>query len=384
MRRALAAAIALSLAAPSFANADDSVSWYQGARRVFYVTGADFASSSMFIGTGGAFLAHTTGLEGYYNTCAGLRCLTNITTGSYNTGGGFETMENCTTCTWNTAFGEAALIYNVTGNGNTALGWKAGLGSAPGNPYGSYNVWVGFGSGLNAVGGSNNIAVGPNTLASANFSGSNNIAIGNGAGAGLTTGSGNTIIGTPGTLPAGLTNNLIIGDGVGNTHIQYDPTTGWTFNPPLPSGGSPNVWQSGVQSCHTGDTAEATLATITIPGNTLGANGMLRITPTWSHSGGAGSWGTRIYFGGVLFQQFPLNAAAYQAATHQADIFNRGAAGSQVGRALAQANWAQTPTAPVTASIDTTAAQNVTITGQNAASGDTVCLEAYTVQVIKP
>lgn len=174
-----------------------------------------FVESSMFIGNGGAFLSHTMLLEGYYNTCVGQRCLTNITTGSYNTGTGFEVMEDCTSCAYNTAFGEAALIYNITSFGNTAVGWKAALGT-PGIGFGNYNTAVGYFAGssdVTAAPPAQNTAIGAFALSAPALSGANNVADGFDAGGAITSGSNNTLIGS--YSGAGITtgsNNVIIGN----------------------------------------------------------------------------------------------------------------------------------------------------------------------------
>src|SRR5262249_15627421 len=127
---------------PAFAVDDFSIKAPDG-RQMLLFTGDSFRNSDVFVGNGGANLAHATGLEGYYNTCIGMRCMTNVTTGMYNTGGGYEALDACTTCAFNTGFGEAALSYNRAGNGNTALGWKAGMGVS-GMSLGDYNTVLGY------------------------------------------------------------------------------------------------------------------------------------------------------------------------------------------------------------------------------------------------
>lgn len=58
---------------------------------------------------------------------------------------------------------------------------------------------------------------------------------------------------------------------------------------------------SAIGSSHTGSTTETTLATIAVPANAMGANGVLRITAQWGYSGGAGGWTPRIKFNGTSF-----------------------------------------------------------------------------------
>lgn len=254
-RFAAACLAAIFILLPQVAVAQtDSLSIYQGQRRILWVTGADFLSSSAFIGNGGASLEHTAGNEGYYNVGTGIRSLTNIRRGSYNTFGGYESGEEVYDNNYNTGWGEATQIYNKFGNGNTSIGWKAGLGVQT-IGLGDYNSVGGYASLIapqSAVG--NNTAWGAFSLGGGSYNASGNLAIGYQAGYdlttggpnvflnngpnGITTGGGNLVIGNCAGMPAGLTNNVVICDGAGNKRVQYDPTTGWTFTPSLPGGSS--------------------------------------------------------------------------------------------------------------------------------------------------
>jgi hypothetical protein len=140
---------------------------------------------------------------------------------------------------------------------------------------------------------------------------------------------------------------------------------------------------SAVQSSHTGTTAETTLATIAVPANSLGANGILRITVQWGFVGVADTKRCRIKFNGTDF--IDLTAANTSlSARHQTQIANRNATNSQVGTSIAQANWNTVTLSPITSAHDTTGSLNITITGQLANAADTVAVEGYLVELILP
>jgi hypothetical protein len=151
-----------------------------------------------------------------FNTALGGGALTNALA-SNNTAIGYGTLQS-TTGANNTAIGLNSLQNNTTGIDNTAVG----LSSLGVNTTGQYNVAFGRSS-LNAnTIGNFNTAIGSQALANIT-TGSQNIAIGYNSGGGITTGSSNTIIGTSVTgLPAGLSQNIILADGVGNVRLFSD------------------------------------------------------------------------------------------------------------------------------------------------------------------
>lgn len=135
---------------------------------------------------------------------------------------------------------------------------------------------------------------------------------------------------------------------------------------------------------HTGNTAETTMATITVPGGTLGVNGSLRISLLWSYSGNTNTKTMRTYFGGTAFNTATQSTAVNAAQSQEILIRNRGAANSQIGPPANQSGGIGAGSAVITASIDTTVNQNIVITGQLANSADTITLEAYTIEVKNP
>lgn len=148
--------------------------------------------SNTFLGidvAGADTLAHTAGLEGYYNTGYGNFALYNITLGGQNTAIGCEAATDITEGNYNTAVGYKALAGVTTGNGNTAIGRLAlsqvGTGNyntVVGNDAlyqgtGSYNTAIGLFAGHENTVGNYNIFIG--NKAGYNELGSNKLYIDN-------------------------------------------------------------------------------------------------------------------------------------------------------------------------------------------------------------
>lgn len=135
------------------------------------------------------------------------------------------------------------------------------------------------------------------------------------------------------------------------------------------------------------DTSEQTLATITVPANTLGANGALRITTYWTHTNSVNNKTLRIRYSGGAGTAF-LNAAVTSTATSQIGtvIANRGATNSQVGGIFSTvtSTFGTSANTPITAAVDTTAATTVVIMCVKALGSETITLEGYSVEFVKP
>jgi hypothetical protein len=200
-------------------------------QQIIYFPSNITAGSSLFLGNGGAFLTHTDGLTGRYNTAVGMVALTNITSGSYNTAVGYESMDFLTTGQWNTGCGEATMCYIQTGCMNSAFGWKALL-----HCDGSENTALGGAAMIAATTSVECTAVGAYALTSqtdGNYNtalgygagadvtdGSNNVFLGYEAGRGITTGGDNVIIGAVTDLPPNLMQTVIIADGAGTIALS--------------------------------------------------------------------------------------------------------------------------------------------------------------------
>jgi hypothetical protein len=151
-----------------------------------------------------------------------------------------------------------------------------------------------------------------------------------------------------------------------------------------------HLWQvlahSAVAVSHTGDTSETALATVVVPGGTMGPNGILRVTSLWSFTNDADDKTLRLRFGAGLSGTQFLNIALPSLASFrdQRQIANRNAADSQVGMSsLVLGGWGQSANAPVTAAIDTTQSRDLVLSGQLESGADTVTLEAYLVEVLR-
>lgn len=130
----------------------------------------------------------------------------------------------------------------------------------------------------------------------------------------------------------------------------------------------------------TGSTAKTTLATVTVPGGAMGANGVLRITSLWSHTNSANNKTPRIEFGGTQYYGAALTTTATSRMYHT--IANRNAENSQVGGTTSEFNWGSTTGALTTSSQDTSADKDLVFSGQLANGGDTIALESYLVEVL--
>lgn len=136
---------------------------------------------------------------------------------------------------------------------------------------------------------------------------------------------------------------------------------------------------SGVSASHTGATSETTLASLTIPGGALGPNGALRITSQWSHTNSANNKTLRYRLGGVTLMAPSVTTSA--ASAHQRTVQNRGAENAQVTHGGGFPNtFGGTANATLTATIDMSVSQTLTLSGQLANSGENVTLESYIVE----
>lgn len=136
-------------------------------------------------------------------------------------------------------------------------------------------------------------------------------------------------------------------------------------------------------SAKTGDTLESTLATIQVPANSMGANGTLRITVTARCTGTAGTKTLRVKFGGTSFSE-TANGTTILSVRNAAHVSNRNATNSQVGMGLGSTGYGGSANDVTTGAIDTTANQDITITGQLSNAGDSIAIAQYLVELIVP
>lgn len=141
----------------------------------------------------------------------------------------------------------------------------------------------------------------------------------------------------------------------------------------------PDVGHSAVAVSCPADATEDTLATITLPANTLGPNGYLEIVTLWTHTTSANNKTLRVRFGGTVFTVVVVTTSV---TTNTPTIIrNRGATNSQVGFVSgSNSGFGTSGAAVITAAVDTTADVTILITGQKASAGEVLTLEGYSIK----
>lgn len=139
--------------------------------------------------------------------------------------------------------------------------------------------------------------------------------------------------------------------------------------------------RSAVAASVTGTLSETTLATITLPAGLMGSNGQLRITTFWNGTNSANNKTCKIKLGaGIVHTQVNTTSPVF---TQLMMVRNRNAANSQVCHPAISGSFTDTATTPTTLAIDTSVATTVTLTAQLANIGETLTIEAYTVELIR-
>lgn len=150
--------------------------------------------------------------------------------------------------------------------------------------------------------------------------------------------------------------------------------------------------QSGVaQTVTAASTAEEVLAQVAIPAGALGINGSIRVKSMWTGTNNANVKTTRYRLGATA-----LGGSAFFAHTSgltsqrtftppEVLIWNRGVANSQVAFSVTSGGAVVSSgndVAPFTE--DTSLPLIVSITGQKATGSDTLTLEAWTIELLRP
>lgn len=141
--------------------------------------------------------------------------------------------------------------------------------------------------------------------------------------------------------------------------------------------------KSGVASAHTGDTAEAILATITIPANAIGANGVLRVTSLWSMPSSANAKTLRHRLGGIggtAIYSLAVTTVANMRVDSTTIAANATNAQNTISSGPRGTDLLLTGNTVVTSAIDMTAAQTLVITGQLGLGSETITLIGYSVE----
>lgn len=126
------------------------------------------------------------------------------------------------------------------------------------------------------------------------------------------------------------------------------------------------------------DTNENTLATITIPAGAIGANGSLDVYALFRFTNGADDKITRMRLGGIsgtIVHQ--LTHTTVNARDILVTIGNRNAENSQISRSAFWIPYTAPTNNPTPATVDTSAATTLVITGQKETGANTLILEGY-------
>jgi hypothetical protein len=140
--------------------------------------------------------------------------------------------------------------------------------------------------------------------------------------------------------------------------------------------------QSAVAASVTGTLTETVLATIAIPAGAMGVNGVIRVTTVWTVTNSADSKVLKTVLGGAVFNNFGVTTTV--SVHNYCEVRNRGVVNSQV--AYQQNGTGTASSGNALLAVDTSVAQNLTITGTIGANAgsNTITLEGYTVEILNP
>lgn len=164
-----------------------------------------------------------------------------------------------------------------------------------------------------------------------------------------------------------------------------NPTITGTAVPTGSAGLTYPLAQSGAAVTGAADTNENTLATITVPANTLGANGAIRVTVFWSVNNNGNVKTGRVRFSGAAGTVYATHTLTSSTGGMLiATIQNANATNAQVGASVGHSfGGGFGGGGGATSAVDTTASTTVVITGQKATAGDTFTMTGYLAEVIR-
>lgn len=154
--------------------------------------------------------------------------------------------------------------------------------------------------------------------------------------------------------------------------------------------GTPGTWigrnvlpfQSGAaSSALTGSTSETVLATLSLPGGTLGPNGAITIDALWSHNANANAKTLRARLGGLSGVAFGISQASATSLSARLTGYlqNRNSVSSQVGSSGAA--FTLSTAAVNTGALNTANNWDIVITGQLGVGTDSMTLEGFTIRI---
>jgi hypothetical protein len=130
----------------------------------------------------------------------------------------------------------------------------------------------------------------------------------------------------------------------------------------------------------TGTTSQTTLATVTVPANAMGKNGLLRVTSLWKYTESANNKTCRVNICGANYFEVFGSTTILETIQSQVTVQNQNSAASQVGFEGAQ-TFAYSSNNYRTTTQDTTSSHNITFRGTLADTGETITLVSYLVEV---
>lgn len=144
---------------------------------------------------------------------------------------------------------------------------------------------------------------------------------------------------------------------------------------------APLTFQSAVAVAHTGNTTETALATVTIPGGSIGANGSVEISPMFTVTNNANIKRLRIRLGGTEIANWPITTLDLIRPLTLI-IHNVNSQSSQKAPTASLTGiQAGSGATPATASVNTAVDANITITAELANAADALTLQSYLVRV---
>lgn len=142
------------------------------------------------------------------------------------------------------------------------------------------------------------------------------------------------------------------------------------------------VGSSSTTASVTGTVNETVLSTVTIPGGSIGPNGIIRIYSNWSNTNNANNKTLRIRLNGLGTQAIlGANVTASGVYSDLRQVHNVNSESSQKCSQFTFLGGLGASTTTTTAAIDTSADISLVFTGQLANAADTASIENYTVEV---
>lgn len=149
------------------------------------------------------------------------------------------------------------------------------------------------------------------------------------------------------------------------------------------AGSSRMIASSAVAITAPTNTSNNVLATVVIPGGSMGPNGTIRVT-VWASMSGVDNKTLRIRLGGVTLGTNSLSTSVLVQC--QYEITNRNSESIQIGQTNSARTFSEftSGAAFISGAVNTQVDQNLTIELQKTTGADGYVIERYSVEVIRP